>query len=185
MCRSALGVAAAMLGPVAAAARPMRGAPALLQGEASLDSIRTLCIRHSRTGEKYRGVYHDGDAYVPEAMAMLNWVLRDIHADETYRMHPRLIDALARAQRRCGAGELLITSGYRSRETNERLRRRTGRAVLNSYHLRGMAADVYSPDARPLDIARSARRSGAGGVGYYPRHGFVHIDVGPRRSWRG
>ena len=46
-----------------------------------------------------------------------------------------------------------------------------------------MAVDLFVPD-RPLRIG-ACRRGGlkAGGVGYYPRSGFVHVDTGDIRYW--
>jgi uncharacterized protein YcbK (DUF882 family) len=53
----------------------------------------------------------------------------------------------------------------------------------HSYHLSGKAIDVFLP-SRQLEELRSAGISvGAGGVGYSPRAGFVHLDVGAIRTW--
>jgi hypothetical protein len=52
----------------------------------------------------------------------------------------------------------------------------------NSQHLYGRAVDVRFatnlPDA--VTVARAMRR---GGVGWYPRSGFIHLDTGPVRNW--
>jgi uncharacterized protein YcbK (DUF882 family) len=53
----------------------------------------------------------------------------------------------------------------------------------NSYHMKAMALDVRLPGGRVSDLCRLARSLGAGGVGYYPRSNFVHIDSGPVRYW--
>ena len=71
-----------------------------------------------------------------------------------------------------------------TRKTNELLRRRSEGVAKNSYHIKGMAVDINVPNVslrRLRDIAIGLQR---GGVGYYPRHGFVHVDVGPVRTWR-
>ena len=46
-----------------------------------------------------------------------------------------------------------------------------------------MAIDVMLPDVELKAIAVAARGMEAGGVGFYPRSGFVHIDTGPVRTW--
>lgn len=75
---------------------------------------------------------------------------------------------------------LLIVSGYRSPAWNKAVG-----GVSNSYHLKGLAADVTSPYASPARVQKVARRLQArgivGGLGSYP--GFTHVDRGPKRSW--
>lgn len=186
LCRgAALAAAGALVGPALAVARPEPAAPAALRGAGALEGVRTIRLFHRGTGERYRGVYYEGGRYIPEAMAILDWLLRDVRAEKAHSMHPRLIDTLGALQRGLGIDELYVTSGYRCRETNEMLRRRNGLAARNSFHIEGMAADVYSPRIATRRLARAAQAERAGGVGFYPRRGFVHVDVGPRRSWRG
>lgn len=187
--RSLFGAAASagalLLTPARALARPEPLAPAILRGPDAYAGVRTVRLIHQRTGERYRGVYYEGGAYIPEVMSLIDWILRDVNVDRTHPMDARLIDVLGRMQQRLDVRELRVTSGYRSRETNERLRQRTGRAAKNSFHIEGMAADVYNPSVSTRCLARAARAEGAGGVGFYPSHGFVHVDVGPERNWRG
>lgn len=179
--------APALLAPHAASARPEpieAAAPAILRGDAAFDSVRTVRLVRRSTGEQYRGVYCIDGVYVPEAMEMLDWTLRDTRIDKARAIDPRLIDVLSRLQSAFDLDELIVTSGYRSRKTNEWIRRRTGMAARNSFHIEGMAADVYSPNVSARRLARKAGDCGAGGIGYYPSHGFIHLDVGPYRRWR-
>lgn len=53
----------------------------------------------------------------------------------------------------------------------------------HSYHLSSKAIDVFLPTRELGDLRRAGLALGAGGVGYYPRAGFVHLDVGPVRTW--
>jgi len=79
-----------------------------------------------------------------------------------------------------------IVSGYRTPQTNAWLRHQLGgrNVAKNSYHMKGQAVDIYVP-GYPLhklrNIAISLKK---GGVGYYPKQGFIHVDVGPVRQWR-
>jgi uncharacterized protein YcbK (DUF882 family) len=78
-----------------------------------------------------------------------------------------------------------VISGYRSSQTNAFLRRRSKGVAKNSLHLQGKAIDIRVPDypsKRLWQIAISLR---GGGVGYYARSDFVHIDLGRVRSWSG
>ena len=163
----------------------MLAAPAVLKGPNGLGEVQTISLVHQLTGERYRGVYSEDGEHIPEVMHILDWMLRDVNVDEVRPMNAGLIDVLSGVQHAYDLSELIVTSGYRTRRTNERLRIETGKAARNSYHISGKAADVYSLRVGPRRLANAARAYGAGGVGYYPRNGFMHVDVGPRRSWRG
>lgn len=73
---------------------------------------------------------------------------------------------------------LLITSAYRSPEHN----RRVGGAK-GSLHMQGCAFDVRMDNQDPHGFEIAARAAGFRGIGYYPKQGFMHIDMGPERSW--
>jgi len=84
---------------------------------------------------------------------------------------------------RCQFGPVTITSGYRSPDYN----RAVGGAE-NSYHLRGMAADIQVQDESPLRVYQWADRLfPVSGLGLYERGdgGWVHIDSRSERArWR-
>lgn len=86
---------------------------------------------------------------------------------------------------------LIVTSGYRCPVHN-----RAEGGVEDSTHVKGMAIDMYSPVVKVKQLHdlilrghHEMRFSHLGGLGYYPKRGFVHIDVlkdGNRlRRWRG
>jgi uncharacterized protein YcbK (DUF882 family) len=76
-----------------------------------------------------------------------------------------------------------VISGYRSPATNAKLASTTTGVAATSLHVKGMAIDVRLP-GRSLEALRdSARSLRRGGVGYYPRSSFVHVDVGRVRCW--
>src|ERR671918_512123 len=82
-----------------------------------------------------------------------------------------------------GGRPLLVTSGYRTQATNERLRRHGIDAARNSFHLRGRAVDIQLPGIEPRVMARLGLLLGLGGVGVYAT--FVHLDTGEPRMWQG
>jgi hypothetical protein len=73
---------------------------------------------------------------------------------------------------------LIIRSAYRSPEHN----RAVGGAKA-SKHMEGIAFDVAMANHDPEAFEAAARAVGFKGFGFYPRSGFIHIDVGPARSW--
>ena len=145
---------------------------------------RRIDLRRAATGERFNGVYFAAGRYIPDALAHLDWVLRDVHADRAAMMDLALVNLLCLMNSAMPGRELIVTSAYRTRATNDRLRRRTGLAARNSLHLHGMAVDFYCQRVPPRAIARLARRFDVGGVGRYDRLGFVHVDVGVSRYWR-
>ncbi|TFT88994.1 DUF882 domain-containing protein, partial [Proteus mirabilis] len=76
-----------------------------------------------------------------------------------------------------------LISGYRSLATNNHLRQHTSGVAKKSYHTRGQAMDFRLVGTDLSKVRQVALRMKAGGVGYYPRSNFVHIDTGPVRSW--
>lgn len=90
----------------------------------------------------------------------------------------RLTNILRKVQSRYGV-KPVINSGFRSSKQN----RRVGGA-RNSYHVKCMAADIKVPGVSKYKLARYLRSiSGVGGVGTYACKSFIHVDVGPKRSW--
>jgi uncharacterized protein YcbK (DUF882 family) len=143
-----------------------------------------VSFRNAHTGDSFNGVYRVGNKYLPEAFDRINYVLRDFRTGEDYPIDPRSIDILYLVQRKTGRNAPLeVLSGYRSPRTNNMLRNASSGVARNSLHMTGQAIDFrmggYST-MRLRDIAIDLR---AGGVGYYPRSDFVHVDTGKVRHW--
>jgi uncharacterized protein YcbK (DUF882 family) len=47
----------------------------------------------------------------------------------------------------------------------------------------GQALDIRNPSISTKRVRNIAKGLRAGGVGYYPKSGFVHVDTGKYRSW--
>lgn len=143
-----------------------------------------ISFRHSHTGESFTGVYRVGDKYLPEAFERMNYVLRDFRTEEVFPMDPRVIDILSLLYERMDASESYqILSGYRSPRTNAMLRSGTSGVARNSFHMYGQAIDIRIPGQNTKLLRNTALDLRAGGVGYYPRSNFVHVDTGKVRSW--
>jgi uncharacterized protein YcbK (DUF882 family) len=113
----------------------------------------------------------------------LNWFLRCRFTDEPAEMDERLAGVLVRAATRFGAQRVEVVSGYRSQKHNLNLRKKGSRVARNSQHTHGTAVDFRVPGVHVSQLHRWARSLGLGGVGYYPRSGFVHIDTADVRYW--
>lgn len=143
-----------------------------------------ISFRNSHTGESFSGVYRVGDKYLPEAFHRINYVLRDFRTDEVFPMDPRIIDIVKVLHDRTGSDRPFdVLSGYRSPKTNGMLRGASSGVAKNSFHMYGQAMDIRLPGYNTRSLRDSAKAMKMGGVGYYPRSNFVHVDTGDVRSW--
>jgi len=153
---------------------------------ASANSQRTIALYNIHTKETLTSTYKKNGKFIAAEMEKINWIMRDWRLNEATTMDPQLIDLLWDVHNELGSTEPIhIISGYRSRATNDLLRRTVGGQATQSRHILGKAADVHFPDV-PLKLLRySALIREKGGVGYYPASGvpFVHIDIDRPRSW--
>jgi uncharacterized protein YcbK (DUF882 family) len=163
-------VSPAIIRPAEAARRPF--------------AARSLTLDNLHTGERLNTVYWANGHYLPEALRRINWVLRDHRTNEVHEIEPPLIELMARLHQRLATREpFQIISGYRSPATNAMLAATTEGVAGNSLHIQGMAVDIRVPGRALVKVRRAAVTMRAGGVGYYPRSDFVHVDAGRVRYW--
>ncbi len=144
-----------------------------------------LNLHIKRTGETFNDVFRAGPLMYDDALSEIDHLLRDWRRDEVVKIDRELIDLLSMVQEEIGFGTpITVVSGYRSEATNRMLRRQMRGVAKNSYHTRGMAVDIRLPGVSTNTLRTLGLRMKAGGVGYYPSAGFVHLDTGPVRSWR-
>lgn len=155
-----------------------------VEAKASGFSAWRVSLRHAHTGETFSGVYRVGNKYLPEAFERLNYVLRDFRTGEAFPMDPRVVDIVSMVQAKTRiAGPLEVLSGYRSPRTNAMLRKASNGVARNSFHMYGQAMDIRMPGYSSKKLRSVASALKAGGVGYYPKSNFVHVDTGKVRSW--
>src|SRR5438445_427279 len=146
--------------------------------------LRSVALKNLHTGEHLNTVYWAEGRYVPDAMRRINWLLRDHYTDEVRRIDPELLDLLTKLQAKLRTREpFQILSGYRSPATNAMLASMTDGVAQHSLHMQGMAVDIRVPDRSLVKVQHAALSLAAGGVGFYPRSDFVHVDVGRIRHW--
>jgi uncharacterized protein YcbK (DUF882 family) len=150
----------------------------------SLKGVRALSFRNLHTDEKLSVAYWKDGVYDRIAWKKINHILRDHYSGETRVMSLGLMDLLHDLQTNLQNDNTIeIISGYRSPATNLRLREAGSGVAGNSYHMRGMAIDVRVDGTSLPSLHQTAVTMHRGGVGYYPKSQFVHLDVGPVRRW--
>ena len=150
-----------------------------------LASKRNLFLFNTHTGQELDVCYYAQGRYQPQALKKINYIFRDHRTDEIKPIHKDLLNLLHSISMTLeGQIRIHIVSGYRSPETNAELRKKSKDVVKNSLHVKGEAVDIRVPDCRTKKLRNFCMHLNAGGVGYYPRSDFVHVDIGPVRHWR-
>src|SRR5689334_14586065 len=164
---------------------------ALARGEAVKETPaaveRHLELHNTHTNETVSVVYRRGDEYQDNAIASLRHVMRDHRNNDAHDIDLALYDQLhdlalaAKCEPR-----FEIISGYRSPESNASMAARPGSGVAkHSLHMEGRAIDVRLHGCSCADLRDLALAAKQGGVGYYRRSDFVHVDTGRFRTWNG
>ncbi len=153
---------------------------------------RHLKFHHLHTGQNLEAVYWDDGKYVWDALQAINLHLRDFRSLEVRPIDVRLLDILFTLQSLTGSREpYRIISAFRSAETNQMLSAQSSAAngstqvARKSLHMEGKAMDVRLNDVSLTGFRDAALALQGGGVGYYADSAFVHVDIGPVRTWLG
>lgn len=144
---------------------------------------RRLRLYRPQTRDWVNEVYWADGQIVENGYARVCHLLRDVRGSEAVYMDPRLLDLIRAVQ---GYMEhygfmnpLVINSGYRSRASNAA----TEGAARNSMHVQGKAIDFTMPGVPSNYIGALASHYQGGGVGFYVKAGFTHMDTGTVRYW--
>ena len=165
-------IGAAVLSPAALAAN-------------TVNRDRMLTFYNPHTGETSRLIYWTPiEGHIDQSITEFSWLMRDHRRDEMIKIDVGLLDQLYWLQQQLDYRQPIHTiSGYRSPKTNAELRAHNKRVAKNSFHMKGMAVDIRMPGREVNQLHKAALSLKAGGVGYYPRSNFVHIDTGSIRNW--
>jgi uncharacterized protein YcbK (DUF882 family) len=161
-------------------------AAAVLAEEAPVEE-RVLELFNTHTNENVKAVYKRGAEYDAAALESFKKLLRDRRNGDIHDIDVRLYDQLFDLARlaKCHPHYDII-SAYRSQESNDKMSSRPGSGVAKkSLHMQGRAIDVRLRGctcSRLRDLALAAKM---GGVGYYEKSDFVHLDTGSFRTWEG
>jgi len=163
----------------------LTGFSAFADGRQSSLSEYRLRFFHTHTGERLDIVYRLGNRYIPDALARVDEFLRDRRTGDVHHYDPRLLDLLndlLASVGRSGA-ELNVICGYRTPWSNNFLRTHTSGVAQNSLHMQAEAIDIRLPGLRTSLFRDAALALHRGGVGYYAKSDFIHVDVGRIRRW--
>ena len=182
--RRVLHVGGAVVGIAAAGGwgRPARAA----ELESAALSAKRIGLHNLHTGETLDLEFFRGAGYVSDSLAAIQVLLRDFRNDEQHAIDPKLMDYLHDVARHLRVDPVFsVISGYRSPQTNAILRERSSGVAQRSLHLEGRAIDVRLAGVDCADLAGHALGMSRGGVGYYDKSDFVHLDTGAFRTWKG
>ena len=145
---------------------------------------RQLSFYHTHTHRSLDVVYYANGEYVDSALDEINRFLKDFRTGDVAEINPQLLDLLHDVRSELGSEATYeVISAYRSPKTNEMLRATTSGVAKKSQHLEGNAIDVRLRGTRTTALRDTAMRLQRGGVGFYEESDFVHVDMGPVRTW--
>lgn len=152
----------------------------------SLVQERTLRLYNIHTGESLNTTFWAEGQYLDNEVQQLDLLMRDHRANQAMAMQRRLYEKLYHLQTLFDSKEpMYVVSAYRAPKTNADLRRHSNGVAEGSMHMQGKAIDIRIPGVSHRHLHKAAIAMRTGGVGYYPKSGFIHIDTGRRRQWQG
>jgi len=145
---------------------------------------RTLRMLNLHTGERANVTYWEKGEYLVDGLAELYLLMRDHRQNLIAAIDVGVLDQLHCINQLVGNDqEVYLISGYRSPKTNDMLRGKSHNVAKHSLHMKGQAIDFRIPKMNLRHVHKAALASADGGVGYYPRSGYLHLDVGRKRRW--
>ena len=158
--------------------------PQLILAKTHVVKEKSLSFLNLHTNETLQCCYSKNDKLNLDALAKINHILRDHRTQEVAPIDQKIIDLLHTLHTLTeSSAPFEIISGYRSPKTNQALRNSTTGVAKKSLHMQGKAIDVRLPDIELKKFRNVAISLQAGGVGYYAKSGFLHLDTGRPRNW--
>lgn len=145
---------------------------------------RFLTLENLHTGERIKAEYWAGRNYLADGLRSIAQVLRDHRNNTIHEIDTKLLDTLVLLREKLGVQTgFQVISGYRSPESNAKLHSASEGVAVHSLHMEGKAIDIRVPGVQLAHLRDAAKSLAVGGVGYYAKSDFVHVDVGRVRYW--
>ncbi len=145
---------------------------------------RKIALLNLHTGESLTSTYWAEGQYQVDELTAINRLLRDHRSGDIHPIDNNLIDLLNTLHHKVnGKQPFQVISGYRSAKTNAGLNKKSSGVAKKSLHMQGKAIDIRLSGCQLADLRKAAINCQAGGVGYYQKSGFIHIDTGRVRRW--
>ena len=153
-----------------------------------LNHRRELSFYHTHTDKNLSLVYHDGESHLEPALQEIYQFLSDFRTGEVHPIDVRLLDALYLLQQKAALetrveNSFEVISAYRSPKTNDLLRKKSNGVAKRSLHMQGKAIDIRLKGVNTKTLRDTAIAMKVGGVGYYRKSDFIHLDTGRVRFW--
>lgn len=162
----------------------LTAAPNLVYASKNPNYARELAFYNVHTGEILKLTYWEYGQYIQSSLLSINYLLRDYRTNEVHSIEPKLFDQLYFLQKLVEkSGYYHVISGYRSAATNSFLHAHSKKVANKSLHMQGQAIDIFLPGKNLKQLHTAALSMLAGGVGYYPKSNFIHLDTGKVRHW--
>ena len=146
--------------------------------------IKTLAFYNTHTDERLQIEFYRNGRYDSGALTKINQILRDHRSGEIKSIDVNLLELLYNISTETKSrAPFHVISGYRSPATNKSLRKNNKGVASRSMHMLGKAIDIRIPGFSTRQLRNVARKIKGGGVGYYPKSNFVHVDTGRVRYW--
>jgi uncharacterized protein YcbK (DUF882 family) len=157
---------------------------ALAAFDSKSKAIKTLAFYNTHTQERLLVCYSRSGKYDQKALSQINYILRDHRSGEVKAIDTRLLEMLHELSLKTSPQTPFhVISGYRSPKTNKKLRKKSTGVATRSLHMQGKAIDIRLPGFKTRQLRNVARHLKIGGVGYYAKSDFVHVDIGRVRYW--
>ena len=145
---------------------------------------RTLNMYYTHTKKSAKITFKKNGRYLKSGLKQANKFLADWRTGQQIKIDPKLLDVVWEVYQKTGSRKPIhVVSSYRSPKTNAMLRRTRGGQAKKSQHMVGRALDFFIPGQSAKKMRALGLQAQAGGVGYYPKSGFVHLDTGRVRHW--
>jgi uncharacterized protein YcbK (DUF882 family) len=147
-------------------------------------SHKALAFQNTVTGDNLKLTYFEQGRYIKDALDEISYLFRDVRTGDMHSIDTALLDQLFDLKTLLGVRKPFhIVSGYRSPSTNAKLRKKSHAVARNSLHMQGRAIDIRIEGMETKIIRNAALAMRNGGVGYYPKADFIHLDTGEYRAW--